>query len=442
MKKPDRSDICQDGLVVFCSRKDSGFSVVDPVFPADARRKTFAQDSVRTRDGRSAVVHGDAIAAVLDETMGLMALYLRKQLAVSWVPAHGAGKSPMLAIKKGMRPSRVCFPTTTPVSFTAMTNRVCRFFAVLSMSAVVAIQVASGQGVVGGNVGVQQEVTVRQILEPVKPGPPSKPGLHGTFSASANYVFETDLDEGGSLAVNRSSVAAGLENVASNSVMVGLAVEHERSHYGFSGGALEETAALEDATATRFGVNLRRPLNEKWSLFGAMDTTFSVADGTSWGDGRTSGGLISFQRRVTDRFSLSIGLIGHERLEERPMVFPIPGFEWRITDRLALRTAQGLTLSWQVDGRKKWTADFAANYESRSYRLDDDGPLPSGVAKDSRVPLIASVRFAPHPVVSIRFYAGTVVAQRLEFDDSDGSEVETVKADPTLVAGVQVSTRF
>ena len=293
------------------------------------------------------------------------------------------------------------------------------------------------QALAGGNIGVQQGLVVRQALEAAQKGPPIRPGVHGTFSASATFIHSAEVDDGGEVGVSRWSAGGGVEQVTSNGTMFGFVFDHERSRYDFSGDTPDVTASIGDVTADRFGANLRRKMNEKWSMFGNADTTFNVADGVSWSDGQTYGGLVSFQRRVSDTFSFSLGLLARTRLEKRAMIFPIPGIDWKITKRLSLRTAQGATLSWQVDERRRWTADFTAGYESRSFRLDN-----GGVADDRRVPVTLSLRYAPNPGLSVRAFAGMVFAQRIEFLDSEGDTVETVDADPAAVAGLSGSVRF
>ena len=301
---------------------------------------------------------------------------------------------------------------------------------------------AFAQAPVGGNVGVEQGIAVRQVLDTAQRGPPIRPGLHGSFSAGATYISPSDFEDVGDVSVGRWSAGAGVEHVATNGAMFGFVFDHERSRYDFSDDSPASAEGIDDVTASRFGANVRRKINEKWSLFGNMDTSFNVAKGANWGDGQTAGGMLSFSRRVNDRFSFSIGLVAHSRLEERARVLPIPGIDWKISKRLSLRTAQGVTLSWQVDERKRWVTDVAAGYESRAFRLDESGPLPGGVVKDRRVPLTASLRYAPNPGMSARVFAGAVFAQQFEFMDSEGHTADTVDADPSLIAGVSGSIRF
>jgi hypothetical protein len=298
------------------------------------------------------------------------------------------------------------------------------------------------QSPAGGNIGVQQGLVVRQALDAAQRGPPIRPGVHGLLSVGATYIAPSDFEDVGDVSVGRWSAGAGVEHVATNGAMFGFAFDHERSRYDFSDDSPANAAGIDDVTANRFGVNARRALNAKWSLFGNVDTTFNVAKGASWGDGQTSGGLVSFSRRVNEKFSFSLGLIAHSQLEERARILPIPGIDWKITERLSLRTAQGVTLSWQLDERKKWITDLTAGFENRAFRLDESGPLPGGVVKARRVPLVASLRFGPNPGMGARIFAGAVFAQQFEFLDSDGHTADTVDADPSLIAGVSGSIRF
>ena len=291
--------------------------------------------------------------------------------------------------------------------------------------------------------GVPQELNVRQAVETSR-SPLSQPGLHVVITAGGSYVVPADLDEGGRLAVGRESLVLGLERVGAGGSMVGATFDHEWSQYNFSGSdAPADADGLRDFSMTRFGVNARRTLSStNWSLFAAADVTYGVEDGASWNDGRTMGGLISVRRQVNEKFGVSLGLMAHQRLEQRAMVFPIPSFDWKITDRLSLRTAQGLTLSWQVDDRKRWQADISANFEQRDYRLNSDAAQPGGILHDRRVPLLAGLRFGPRPGTFIRVYAGVAFAQEVEFLDADGNKVSDSKLDPSPMAGIQGSVRF
>lgn len=291
--------------------------------------------------------------------------------------------------------------------------------------------------------GVQQELVIRQMTEPSRRGPLVRPGWRGLAGVGGSAASRSDLDTGGDLAIRRGILSAGLEKVFTNGMMAGAAVEHEVSRYDFSGRDLApEVSALEDASVTRFGVNWRGPFRDGWSWFGAADVTFTVAEGAGWDEGMTAGGLVSASRAVNDRFRFSLGVLIRDRLEEHGLVVPIPGIDWQISERLRLRTAQGLTLAYQVDARRRWTADLSAGFEGRTYRLSGDGPLPHGVAEHRLVPLLAGLRYQPNPGLSVRMYAGGMFAQRLEFRDESGRDVSAVDADPSAAAGVSASLRF
>jgi hypothetical protein len=320
-----------------------------------------------------------------------------------------------------------------------MVKPVCLLFCFLSV--VLLRMSAFAQAPAGGNIGVQQGLVVRQALDAARRGPPIRPGVHASISAGGIYIAPSDFKEVGDVSVRRGSAGAGVELVT-NGAMFGFVFDHEHSRYNFSDDAPMNAAGIDDVTASRFGVNVRRNLNGDWSLFGNLDTTFNVAEGASWVDGQTSGGLLSFSRRVNDHFSFSIGLIARSQLEEPARVLPVPGIDWKITDRLSFRTAQGVTLSWQIDERRKWITDFSAGYEGRAFRLDESGPLPGGVVKDRRVPVTASLRYGPNPGLNARIFAGAVFAQQFEFLGSEGDTADTVDADPSLIAGVSGTIRF
>ncbi len=293
-----------------------------------------------------------------------------------------------------------------------------------------------------GNAGVQQELQVRQVLEAVRRGPPIRPGWHGSVSAGAGYAFRSDLDDGGDAAVDRQSLAAGLEWIATNGNMAGFAFDREFARYLFSADA---PALLRDSfdevTVDRFGLNVRASFSDGWSAFAAGDVTFAVAGGAEWSDGMSAGGLVSLRRQITDTFGFSMGLLMRDRLEDDFLVIPIPGFDWSITPRLSLRTAQGVTLTWQIDDRRRWVGDFSAGYESRGFRLAEDSPLSDAVVEDRRIPVIAGLTYRPLPFVRLRGFVGAVAWQEYEIRNA-GADDRRYRSEATITAGAQATVRF
>ena len=71
------------------------------------------------------------------------------------------------------------------------------------------------------------------------------------------------------------------------------------------------------------------------------------------------------------------------------------------------------------------------SYESRNFRLDRDGPVPSGVARDSRVPVFVGVRYAPTPQIDIDATAGMYFFQNYRVDNSGGEKIDEADGQAT-----------
>ena len=149
------------------------------------------------------------------------------------------------------------------------------------------------------------------------------------------------------------------------------------------------------------------------------------------------------RRQVTDRFGFSFGVLAKTRLENGPLIIPLPGFDWTITDRLVLRTGQGLTLSYQIDEMMRWKGEVSLGYEGREYRLDDEGGLPNGVLADRSIPCTLGVVYNPRPDIHVKLAMGSITWQEYIFKDSEGHSVKTDDPEmPTRYASLEAGVKF
>jgi len=266
------------------------------------------------------------------------------------------------------------------------------------------------------------------------------------FSLSATYQQSdrAHVNGGGAAGAERFGYSAGSMIMFPGSNSIAAAWDQEFSRYDFKDipAASELRELFDRVIVSRVSANYRRPLGPAWSALLAADLTWSDEQGANEGDARTCGAIISARNQLTTNFAWNIGFFARQRLEENPLVFPIPGIEWQITDRWGLRTAQGMTTDYKLGSRKQWILDFTARYEGREFRLNDAGPINAGVVADRRLPLLFGCAYVPHPAFNARVFAGVVAWQEYKVMDPDGNDISVTKTDPTPLAGASVTIRF
>lgn len=264
----------------------------------------------------------------------------------------------------------------------------------------------------GANAGQSRDITQSATL-----GPALAPGLHETFSVGTRWQPDEEWDTGGRARVARENVAGGLLYIQSPTLQYGVVADHEISRYEFDGPAVDPTwiAAPGEMRVERVTANLRRPLDNAWSLFAAVDANWSLARGANYADAFTWGGMVSARDQVTTNFAFTLGLFAHTRLEAGARVLPIPGIEWQINPDWKLATAQGLTLTRKLN--RHWQADFALLVENREYRMPAEQPFEGGIFRDRSVPLVTSLRWSPNPAFFAQVSAGVSLWQEQRLTD-------------------------
>ena len=262
--------------------------------------------------------------------------------------------------------------------------------------------------------------------------------------AGVESLADAPLEEAGEVGVRRMTIGGGATVSAGRGARLGAGLEIEKSAYDFSG--VEEgslPAEFEDMSTTELKANYFKVLSDDWSLLGLGMLSWGVEEGVDAADGRTFGALGGLRRQVNERFGFSVGMLIRTRLEDNPLVLPFPGFDWMITDRLVLRTAEGITLSYQIDEMMRWKGEVTAGFKGREFRLDDEGGLPDGLVEDRSVPCTVGLVYSPRRDIHVRLAVGSVVWQEYEFKDSEGRHVATENPDvPARYVSLDAGVKF
>ncbi|MFU8828599.1 MAG: hypothetical protein ACNA8P_04095 [Phycisphaerales bacterium] len=263
------------------------------------------------------------------------------------------------------------------------------------------------------------------------------------------YLSRSDVDDtSGGVSVVRAGADFSMRHAVSSKFQLLGHLRHEISDYDFNRpgglfpGAVDTQDPFDEVHETRASLGFLYALDEQWSLFGTGVLRAGFEGGARFEDSLTGGGFGGFGYAFTEEFSMQFGLGVLTRLEDDPLVIPIVGFRWQITDTLRAE-------SEGIAGRLSWAAtdDFTlsafARYSTRDYRLDRSNDfLPGGVLRDDRLVLGAGATWTPSPAVQVSAEVGASVWQRFRFYDEAGNELNDPNTDPQFLIGGRVEFRF
>ena len=295
----------------------------------------------------------------------------------------------------------------------------------------------------GANLGVSREIVVAPRAGGPEQRPPLTSGPHPFFSAGARWQPNADGFDDSRVEISRVSLYGGLRFRLGTAALGSFAVDDEPSRYRFdrrAEGAFADLPSL--ARITRVTAGGIMPLSPAWALFTAGDVGWARVQGATVADSCTFGGMVSARKQCSTNFAFTLGLFAHTRLEANVRVLPIPGLEWQINDRLGLRTAQGLMLTYRLDERRRWQVDGSLLVENREYRLPGDSPYNAGIFRDRGVPLLIGLRYAPNPGMFLYVFGGEYVWQEFRITDRPGLSDLTVSSNLAPLFGINAGLRF
>jgi hypothetical protein len=268
--------------------------------------------------------------------------------------------------------------------------------------------------------------------------------------AAAGFQPSVNLEKaGGSFSVSRSFLRASVGYAFDRRNRVLLSLGAGITSYDFDvPTSLGSTAPWGSVQDLRLNLPLSFAATEKVTGFIIPGVRWNAETAASFDDGRTEGVRAGFSYRFNENFMIGPGIGWFTSLGGGSNIFPILLFDWRVTDTLRISTGRGLAAS-QGPGLKvsyklkdSLILGVEVRSESRSFRLDESGPAPSGIGKDKGFPLIATVGYRPSPNFRISAFAGVKFAGELKLENASGAELATSDYDLAPIFGLSLSGRF
>jgi hypothetical protein len=260
------------------------------------------------------------------------------------------------------------------------------------------------------------------------------------------YAFESSLDDSPTdVSIARTGLILDFNMPVNERLKFALNTDFEASWYSFESdagaGVFEDP--FNDVYRFRLSPGFFYVLNQQWGILGGGIVEIAGESDADLGDSATYGGFVGARYAFSDGFAMTGGIQAKTRIEDNALFIPIIGFEWKVTPKVTLSTSgPGVGLRLNTVLNEQWSASIGVSWEPRDYRLSDDAPIPDGVARDERVPVILGFVYKPTPTISLSAYGGAIVWQQLTLDDSEGNEVAEDNTDPTGFVGFTASFRF
>lgn len=286
-----------------------------------------------------------------------------------------------------------------------------------------------------------------------EPGPETKePGVSARFGFFGSHAFSADFkDTGGDLSITRGGAFFGVSVPLAERRSLDIGVQGERSRYDFgdaggfpgSGG----DGPWENVNEINAGLSYNvRPL-EHWGYFVGTGVNASWEQGAEFDDSLNVQFVGGATYSASKDFTIGAGLATGSRLEDDWYFLPFPIINWNINEQWSVGTrpaagARGFEVALEYQVTQSLQVRAFGGYEGREFRLDDNGPIPSGVGEDSGALAGLGVTWVIDPQVILSGRVGASVYREITADDQNGNELAQDELDPSLYIGAGLTFKF
>lgn len=197
---------------------------------------------------------------------------------------------------------------------------------------------------------------------------------------------------------------------------------------------------MQDAVALRLGLMVMAPINAKWSWQAGGSLSMSGESKADLWEAFNPAAVAGVSRSVGPDLKWSLSAVGFG-FEGSFLAIPIPGFDWKISERYRLAT-QGPGINFTTTLLPATKLIVLARWEYRQYRLDDDPPVPGGKYYDQRYPVGIELTRRFFHVLEVALEGGCYVYQQMMIRDRDDNKVVTVVGDQSAYVGLRMSIQL
>lgn len=265
-----------------------------------------------------------------------------------------------------------------------------------------------------------------------------------SVTLSGIYEDTADFDsDAGDLQILRARLAADVTFDLGTRRTLTLGLGSERSWYDFSGATGLDPSGdpFGAVTDTELSLRYAAPIDETVGYFALASVGIAAEDGADLSDSFVYGGGGGFTVKSSDTLTWGLGVYVRTQLEDDALVIPIPQIRWAISDRWTLESRRaGLRLGYAHSDAL--TYGLQGEFNSRTYRLKDDGPIPDGTATDRRVPVSFFADYKPADNITIGANVGASVYSNIELLNAAGNDIADEDLDASVFFGLSARVAF
>ncbi len=273
-------------------------------------------------------------------------------------------------------------------------------------------------------------------------------GFDGRLAALRQ--FETDIDGGGRMTVDRLFAQANVSYSPKPGMPFTVSFGYRFDGYDFDGQATGAFPGRPWADVHTFSVAvpLFVPVSERWFVLAIPVIRTTVEQGAAWDDGITGGGIVGASYKISDRLRIGPGLGVFTQLEDDPTIFPVLLVDWSITPRLALKTGRGLGATQgpgvflEYQPSECLLFALGGRYDKLRFRLDDEGSAPRGIGEESAWAVVLGARWQATRRIELNLSVGMSFRGELRLEDRDGNRLVREDHDPAPFVGLGFSLRL
>ena len=269
------------------------------------------------------------------------------------------------------------------------------------------------------------------------------------FRGGYLHQFQTSLDDGGHVTKDTLYGQFLIGGSLSESVSAGLALVYVYDNYDFEGDTgLAGLDPWDGIHSIRLGGAVRWRLDNDWTVFGLPTIRYQGESGADIGDSISGGIIAGASKRFGDRLTLGPGFGYISQLEDDAEIFPILLVDWKITDKLTLKTGGGVGASvgpgiaLRYDINDCWFTTLETRYERLRFRLDDNGDSNGGIGEDLGYPVYLGLTYVANDNFRVSLTGGVKFNSEITLEDSSGDRISKTDASDSFMAGFNLFYSF
>ncbi len=265
---------------------------------------------------------------------------------------------------------------------------------------------------------------------------------------SAIFLFDTDLDSGGSYSWGSVRAAGSMQRQFTPQFSAGFSVSYEYQDWTWTDPvAFGGTAPWSNVNTPRLSAPMFYTPTEDWVLGFIPSVAWSFESGASTGDALEYGAVVTAAKIFSPRLTLGLGAAVFHQIYQTK-VYPFPVIDWQIDDHWKVTNpfeggpagGAGIELTYAFNDR--WEMGAGGSYRSYVFRLSKDGPVGNGIGENNFVPVFLRVSYNAGKETRLDFYAAALTGGKLTVKNASGNDLSNDPYSTAPALGMTLQTRF